>query len=181
MLHREAAISFISQNYETQFYQPVLFSPGVLEIRGKWHDSTKQLANQLLFDIRGQSVLDLGCCTGFFLQEAKRYGASKCVGIDHDIVALGKARQINDIMGLDIEYICHEIETFNYVNSFDVCLILNVLHMVKSPELLLPKLKNISKKIIIECDEVLTPLFLNDAKSLYPSARSRDRNIAVLF
>jgi 2-polyprenyl-3-methyl-5-hydroxy-6-metoxy-1,4-benzoquinol methylase len=54
--------------------------------------------------IKGKSVLDIGCCLGYFCHEAIRRGASRVVGIDVDENRIRQARQIADCLGMDIEF-----------------------------------------------------------------------------
>ena len=85
-MDRKKAMDFVYEHRNTKFYHPVIFVPGIIEIRGKWHDATKQMAQILFENIKGKSVLDLGCNSGFFLHEAQNRGATRLVGVDHDDV-----------------------------------------------------------------------------------------------
>src|SRR4051794_13944185 len=54
-------------------------------------------------DLRGKTVLDIGCNGGFYSFEMKRRGASRVVGVDHDPLYLNQARFARDQLGLDVE------------------------------------------------------------------------------
>lgn len=174
-MHRERAINFVTSNYHTKFYQPIIFLPGILEIQGKWHERTKQLANSILKDVQNKSVIDLGCCTGFFLQEAKQRGASKCLGVDHDIISIERGKEITEIMELDIEYVCQNVTNYEHNQKFDVCLLLNVLHVIEDKKKMIDKTLNFAKKVIIECDEELETLIKRYSNDVEKSVRSRNR------
>ncbi len=128
-MDRESALEFIYKQRHTQFYQPVIFEPDVIEIRGKWHEDTKKLAGILLQDIEGKSVLDVGCSYGFFLHEAKRQGAKTCVGIDHDVVMMRLAREINEIIDDGVILLENDAKTAELDKKFDLVLMLNIMHV----------------------------------------------------
>src|SRR4051812_45956312 len=54
----------------------------------KW----RRFAHVVPADLRGKSVLDIGCNAGFFSIEMKRRGAERVVGIDFDERYLAQAR-----------------------------------------------------------------------------------------
>src|SRR5829696_5453580 len=54
----------------------------------KW----KQFAHAIPADLRGRTVLDIGCNGGFYSIEMKRRGADRVLGIDHDPRYLAQAR-----------------------------------------------------------------------------------------
>src|SRR5262249_8666603 len=54
----------------------------------KW----RKFAHAIPLDLRGKSVLDIGCNAGFYSLEMKRRGAGRVVGIDVDIRYLAQAR-----------------------------------------------------------------------------------------
>jgi len=74
------------------------------------------IAAQILYlayscgDIEGKKVLDLGCGTGVFAIGAALLGAREVIGIDIDEVALGIAKKASAEKGLDVEFICSDIE-----------------------------------------------------------------------
>ena len=66
----------------------------------KW----RHYATALPADMRGRTVLDIGCNAGFFSLEMKRRGADRVVGIDTDEHYLAQARFAAEVAGLDIAY-----------------------------------------------------------------------------
>jgi len=84
-------------------------------------------------DFRGKRVLDLGCNVGFFSSNIAKY-AKEVVGIDHDEVAISKAKEIaakHEIK--NINFICGKItsELLDDLGKFDVVLALAVLPWIK--------------------------------------------------
>src|SRR3954453_21413901 len=66
----------------------------------KW----RQFAHAIPEDLRGKSVLDIGCNAGFYAIEMKRRGAERVLGIDSDEHYLAQARFAADVAGLEIEF-----------------------------------------------------------------------------
>src|SRR5215212_1114275 len=65
----------------------------------KW----RQFSGAIPADLRGKSVLDVGCNAGFYSIEMKRRGADRVVGIDFDERYLEQARFAAEVSGVDIE------------------------------------------------------------------------------
>src|SRR5215218_1059684 len=62
-------------------------------------------AHALPADLRGKSVLDIGCNGGFYSIEMKRRGAARVVGLDADERYLRQARFAAEVSGFpDIEF-----------------------------------------------------------------------------
>src|SRR5437588_2172064 len=66
----------------------------------KW----RQFAHAIPADLRGKSVLDIGCNAGFYSIEMKRRGAERVVGIDFDEEYLTQARFAAEVVGGEIEF-----------------------------------------------------------------------------
>jgi len=60
-------------------------------------------AHALPADMRGMSVLDIGCNAGFFSLELKRRGAERVLGVDSDERYLAQARLASEVLELPIE------------------------------------------------------------------------------
>src|SRR4051812_13991879 len=61
----------------------------------KW----RRFANSIPADLKGKSVLDIGCNAGFYSIEMKRRGADRVLGIDSDETYLEQARFAASITG----------------------------------------------------------------------------------
>jgi SAM-dependent methyltransferase len=66
----------------------------------KW----RQFAHALPADLRGRTVLDIGCNAGFYSIEMKRRGADRVVGIDSDETYLAQARFAAEVFEVDIDF-----------------------------------------------------------------------------
>lgn len=100
----------------------------------KW----RTFAHAIPSDLRGKSVLDIGCNAGFYSMEMKRRGADRVVGIDSDEGYLAQARFAADVSGLDIEF--RQISVYDVAKlgeKFDLVLFLGVLYHLRHPLLAL--------------------------------------------
>ena len=89
-------------------------------------------------DLRGSTVLDIGCNGGFYSIEMKRRGADRVVGIDFDDVCLAQARFAADVTGVDIEL--HRMSVYEVKElreKFDIVLFMGVLYHLRHPLLAL--------------------------------------------
>ena len=89
-------------------------------------------------DLRGRTVLDIGCNAGFFSIQMKRRGADRVVGIDSDPRYLAQARLAADVVGVDIEL--RQLSVYDVARlreRFDVVLFMGVLYHLRHPLLAL--------------------------------------------
>lgn len=151
-MNKEKILEFFHKYSETNFYQPIIFDPGILEIKGKWHTSTLDLSKQILDDIQGKTLLDVGCNIGFFLFEALRRGAQSAVGIDSDPNVISKLKQIRSLLKLSPT--AHCIDALNYTPDqiFDTTLLLNVAQFTSDPQSCFSLYRNHTKLLYVEHD-----------------------------
>jgi tRNA (mo5U34)-methyltransferase len=100
----------------------------------KW----RQFAHAVPADLRGKTVLDVGCNAGFYSFEMKRRGAERVVGIDSDPDYLAQARFAAQVCKADIEF--HQLSVYEVGalgEKFDVVLFLGVLYHLRHPLLAL--------------------------------------------
>ena len=100
----------------------------------KW----RQFAHALPDDLRGKTVLDIGCNGGFYTLEMKRRGADYVLGIDSDRRYLAQARFAAEIAGLDVEL--REMSVYDLPalgEQFDIVLFMGVLYHLRHPLLAL--------------------------------------------
>ncbi|MGC2196825.1 MAG: methyltransferase domain-containing protein [Terriglobales bacterium] len=79
-----------------------------------------------------QTLLDLGCAEGYFVQQAARYGCL-AVGIDADVLRLSLAQAsatLNRVQGAGFIYAELTPEFINTLPSYDAVLFLSVLHHI---------------------------------------------------
>lgn len=104
----------------------------------KW----RRFAHSVPADLRGKSVLDIGCNAGFYSLEMKRRGAERVVGIDSDEGYLAQARFASEILGLEIEW--HRLSVYEVAQlgeRFDLVIFMGVLYHLRYPLLALDLLR----------------------------------------
>ncbi|HOL71202.1 MAG TPA: TIGR04290 family methyltransferase [Bryobacteraceae bacterium] len=100
----------------------------------KW----RQFKHALPADLRGKTVLDVGCNAGYYSIEMKRRGADRVVGIDNDEGYLAQARFAAQVCGCDIEF--RNLSVYDVAalgERFDIVLFLGVLYHLRHPLLAL--------------------------------------------
>ncbi|ASW76108.1 SAM-dependent methyltransferase [Chryseobacterium piperi] len=107
-------------------YEKMLRSQIGLEGAGEWHALKKMLP-----DFTGKTVLDLGCGFGWHCRYAVEQGAKSVTGIDLSEKMLEKAREINQLDG--IEYVQKALEEVDYpAEQFDLILSSLTFHYIES-------------------------------------------------
>lgn len=97
-----------------------------------------RFAHAIPDDLRGKTVLDIGCNGGFYSIEMKRRGADRVVGIDSDEMYLAQARFAAKVTNTDIEI--HRMSVYEVPalrEKFDLVLFLGVLYHLRHPLLAL--------------------------------------------
>jgi tRNA (mo5U34)-methyltransferase len=95
-------------------------------------------ADALPHDLRGRTVLDIGCNGGFFSMEMKRRGADRVVAIDFDKDYLAQARFAADVESLDIEF--RQMSVYDVAElgeRFDIVFFIGVFYHLRHPLLAL--------------------------------------------
>lgn len=103
----------------------------------KW----RSFAHAIPGDLRGKTVLDVGCNAGFYAMEMRRRGA-EVVGIDADEAYLAQARFAAEVSGLDLEL--RQLDVYDVAalgRRFDVVLFMGVLYHLRHPLLALDLLR----------------------------------------
>jgi tRNA (mo5U34)-methyltransferase len=98
----------------------------------------RRFADALPADLRGKTVLDVGCNAGFYAFEMKRRGAARVVGIDTDPRYLAQARLAARVLGLDVEL--RELDVYRVAElgeRFDLVVFMGVLYHLRHPLLAL--------------------------------------------
>jgi tRNA (mo5U34)-methyltransferase len=100
----------------------------------KW----RRFAHAIPTDLRGRTVLDIGCNGGFFSIEMKRRGAERVVGVDFDEQYLAQARFAAEVAGVEIELQQLSVYDVGQLRErFDVVLFMGVLYHLRHPLLAL--------------------------------------------
>jgi tRNA (mo5U34)-methyltransferase len=96
----------------------------------KW----KGFAHSIPSDLRGKSVLDIGCNGGFYSIEMKKRGADRVVAIDSDERYLNQARFAAEVNGLAIDF--RQLSIYDVAQlgeRFDIVLFMGVLYHLRHP------------------------------------------------
>jgi 2-polyprenyl-3-methyl-5-hydroxy-6-metoxy-1,4-benzoquinol methylase len=101
-----------------------------LDGAGEWH-----VFKEMLPDLRGKDVLDLGCGLGWHCRYAIENGAESVTGIDISEKMLAKAKEINNLEGISYKRMALEDAEFS-AGSFDVVLSSLALHYTPEYEVL---------------------------------------------
>src|SRR5690242_16389093 len=103
----------------------------------KW----QRFANALPQDLRGRTVLDVGCNAGFYSIQMKLRGADRVVGVDTDDAYLAQARFAADVSGVQIDFRHLSVYQLHQLREkFDLVLFLGVLYHLRHPLLALDML-----------------------------------------
>lgn len=99
----------------------------------KW----RAFAHVIPGDLRGKTVLDIGCNAGFYAIEMRRRGA-RVLGIDSDARYLAQARLAAEVSGVDIDLRQMSVyEIGSLRRQFDIVLFMGVLYHLRYPLLAL--------------------------------------------
>ena len=89
-------------------------------------------------DLKGKTVLDIGCNAGFYSMEMKRRGADRVVGIDTDEHYLRQARFAADVSDLQIDFMQMPVwQVAQLQERFDLVIFMGVLYHLRHPLLAL--------------------------------------------
>jgi tRNA (mo5U34)-methyltransferase len=102
--------------------------------RVKW----RRFSHAIPSDLRGKSVLDIGCNGGFYCMEMKARGAARVVGVDADDRYLAQAKFAAEVNGFDIDFRRLSVYDIGQLGErFDIVLFLGVLYHLRHPLLAL--------------------------------------------
>ncbi|WP_126979262.1 TIGR04290 family methyltransferase [Frigidibacter oleivorans] len=93
-------------------------------------------------DMRGMTVLDIGCNAGFYAMEMARRGADRVLGIDSDPRYLAQARLAAETEGLRIEF--RELSAYDVAQvgeRFDLVIFMGVFYHLRHPLLALDRIR----------------------------------------
>ena len=102
-------------------------------------------------DLRGKTVLDIGCNAGFYSMEMKRRGASRVLAVDYDPDYLAQARFAAEVEGLDIEF--RQLSVYDVGSlreRFDVVFFIGVFYHLRHPLLALDLIhEHVARDILV--------------------------------
>jgi tRNA (mo5U34)-methyltransferase len=119
-------------------------------------------------DLRGMTVLDVGCNGGLYSIEMKRRGADRVVSIDWDPLYLKQARFADEVTGAEIEL--RRLSVYDVAQlgeRFDLVLFTGVLYHLRYPLLALdPLYEHVVK------DKMIFQSMLRGSDSIEPLAKN---------
>lgn len=115
--------------------------------RVKW----ERFAHALPADLRGATVLDIGCNAGFYSIEMKRRGADRVLGIDVDDRYLAQARLAAELFGVDLELRRMSVYDIAALQErFDLVLFMGVLYHLRHPLLALDLIReHVARDLVV--------------------------------
>jgi tRNA (mo5U34)-methyltransferase len=141
--------------------------------RVKW----ERFSHAIPQDLRGSSVLDIGCNAGFYSIEMKRRGADRVVAVDSDPRYLAQARLAAEITESDIVF--RELSVYQLPvleERFDIVLFMGVLYHLRYPLLALDILHQHAAR-----DLLVFQSMLRGSAEVKPFARDYDFNETAQF
>jgi tRNA (mo5U34)-methyltransferase len=102
-------------------------------------------------DIRGKSVLDVGCNAGFYAIEAKRRGAAHVLGVDAQRIHIRQALFVREVLELEIGFRRMSVYdlTPHTVGQFDITLALGLIYHCKHFVQALENLCRVTRDLLI--------------------------------
>jgi tRNA (mo5U34)-methyltransferase len=134
--------------------------------RTKW----ERFAHALPVDLRGRTVLDIGCNAGFYSIEMKRRGADRVLGIDVDPRYLEQARLAASLRSVQIELRRLSVYQLPRLGErFDIVLFMGVLYHLRYPLLALDLIRD-----HVARDIVVVQSMLRGSRAVVPTAPDSD-------
>ena len=99
-------------------------------------------------DLRGKSVLEIGCNAGFFARQFKARGAERVLGIDIMPYVLAQAAFVNDLHGQQIELRQLSAYDIGSLGHFDIVVCLGVLYHLKHPLYALERIAEVCRETL---------------------------------
>ena len=113
----------------------------------------QRFAHALPTDLKGASVLDVGCNAGFYSLEMKRRGAGRVLGIDSDDRYLNQARLVAEVNGASDSMEFRKLSVYDLGalrEQFDVVIFMGVLYHLRHPLLALDLIhEHVAKDLLL--------------------------------
>lgn len=133
-----------------RWYQRIPLADGVYT-PGPMESEDKLRLVQLPEDLRGKSVLDIGCNEGFFAFEAERRGAAYVLAVDSNVEARKKFHVVKRLLKSDVEFLFLNVTDLDArtIGRFDVTLFMSVFHHLEYPFLALDRVASVTREMAI--------------------------------
>lgn len=114
----------------------------------KW----KHISSAIPLDLKGATVLDIGCNGGFYCVEMKKRGADRVVGVDVDDRYLNQARFAAETLGTEIEFQKLSVYDVDSIpGQFDYVLFMGVFYHLRYPLYALDKvIKKVRGQLVFQ-------------------------------
>ena len=109
------------------------------------------LTFQEIRELRGKSVLDVGCGSGRYVFEFARRGANKIIGIDYaqEMIELAKGYAENMKEKAKCRFVCGHFKDHDFREQFDYTVAMGLFDYLKNPSVYLAKMKSLTRSKII--------------------------------
>lgn len=111
----------------------------------------RSFAHAIPQDLRGKTVLDIGCNAGFYSIEMKRRGADRVLAVDFDEQYLAQAKFAAEVLEADIEFQKLSVYDVGQIGEkFDVVIFMGVLYHLRHPLLALDLIReHVAKDLLL--------------------------------
>jgi 2-polyprenyl-3-methyl-5-hydroxy-6-metoxy-1,4-benzoquinol methylase len=110
--------------------------------------------------LRGKTILDLGCCQGFWSIQASRAGAASCLGIDSSEAFVNEARAVATVLEIDnCRFLCRLLETdpwWQECGKPDISFMLGIFYHLTDPIFVLRKTAELTSETLVIDTETLS-------------------------
>jgi hypothetical protein len=118
-------------------------------IKGRRPDMYERIQKILEADLRGRSVLDLGCNIGMNCYLAAERGARKVVGVEFSPKIASSAVRLNSFFAAPCEFIAHDLsEKLENIGRFDTVFCFSVVAHLKGSEGIAATIKQAAGKVL---------------------------------
>jgi tRNA (mo5U34)-methyltransferase len=133
-----------------RWYQRIRLADGIYT-PGPMDSEEKLRLIPLPENLRGKSVLDIGCNEGFFAFEAERRGAAYVLAVDSNNEARKKFHLVKRLLKSNVEFLFLDVTDLNEskIGRFDLTLFFSVFHHLKYPFLALDKVASVTGETAI--------------------------------
>jgi tRNA (mo5U34)-methyltransferase len=123
------------------------------------HEPWQVIQQCLPRDMRGKSLLDVGCNAGFYSFEAKRRGAARVLGVDGQRQHIRQALFVRKVLGLDVEFRRMNVYELDQraIGEFDITLALGLIYHLKHLVLALENLYKVTRETLIIETAIMPP------------------------
>ncbi|HJS18690.1 MAG TPA: DUF1698 domain-containing protein [Anaerolineales bacterium] len=152
---REEAEAFV-KSYSF-WYHRIYLGNGVYTLPPTLADQVWALTKPVFpLDLKGASMLDIGCNAGLFSIQAKLRGADRILGVEFLEMFYEQAEYIRKIWQMDIEYRLMDAHDIGKIHEqFDLVMFAGILYHLKNPLLVLESIGRLCRDAVVVESEVI--------------------------